>query len=265
MFALQVKDDFDPPPTSSLTNPDKAGILEKRGTGMFNSSFKSRYIILKGPHLYWLKTKHVCFPNECQECLRSPHVVPRCHAAALHTHTGIPPAQAYHPHPISKIPTLSLSSLCVVLNSLFLHDSAQDPKPAGMLRLDERGLICHSPTEYTLEITNHKKTYVFRSSSAADMASWLKAISACIPHDALDVEPPPPPPPATDSPSEIERLKELLVVGMCFTVSPVLSSCSCTSCVTSCCCKCVTVVAGYVLVKQEMCSLSTSIKKAKSA
>lgn len=40
-----------------LSNPDKAGILSKRSTGLFNSSYKQRYCIIKNKVLYWLKNK----------------------------------------------------------------------------------------------------------------------------------------------------------------------------------------------------------------
>jgi len=51
------------PPTSSLTNPDKVGLLEKRGVDMFNQKWRTRYFILKGPDLFWLKSKESKEPS----------------------------------------------------------------------------------------------------------------------------------------------------------------------------------------------------------
>ena len=45
------------PLTSSLVNAEQAGFLNKRSTGLFNSSYKQRYCILKGKVLYWMKNK----------------------------------------------------------------------------------------------------------------------------------------------------------------------------------------------------------------
>lgn len=50
------------PAVSSLVNPEKAGVLDKRGVDFLNQSWKSRFFILKGPVLYWVKKRDDKFP-----------------------------------------------------------------------------------------------------------------------------------------------------------------------------------------------------------
>ncbi len=51
------------PPVSSLTDPDKTGMLEKEGFSAFGSHWRHRLCVLKGDNLYWLKDKSDKFPT----------------------------------------------------------------------------------------------------------------------------------------------------------------------------------------------------------